>query len=120
MRNSSGRGEASPLHERSGLRPEAPSREPDHTPPPWRVTRNGSIIAGDDSDPVGVAEGSRYGTKEAEANAALIVRAVNHHDKLVSALRGLLDTTEMLGPPSLRAARDQAFHALAAIEGGTK
>lgn len=59
-----------------------------HSPLPWEVPDGGirpAIFAEDGSH---VASMSDTGD-EAEANAALIVRAVNAHDELVAALRDL-------------------------------
>lgn len=63
-----------------------------HTPVPWRAgTEFTFVIAGRDDDPIPIADtdydiaSPDYET--AKANAAFIVRAVNSHAALVSALR---------------------------------
>lgn len=48
---------------------------------PWVLGSNGAIMGSD---------GSAIGVVATDANAALIVRAVNSHEALVAALRGLL------------------------------
>lgn len=75
-----------------------------HTPTPWEIIRDSSIIFGK-NDPerykgrrVAVAQcgdelvamgGLKVGG-ERDANAEFIVLAVNHHDELVAALKGVL------------------------------
>lgn len=60
----------------------------EHTPPPWRVGA-GSLIygLGDTANAIGIMFTHRVGQKEADANAALAVQAVNRHAELVAALR---------------------------------
>lgn len=73
----------------------------EHTPTPWHLGRNGGVYADTQFSRV-FADGS--GTArvclscdfpdrpgEDDANEAFIVRAVNHHDALVAALRAALD-----------------------------
>ena len=75
----------------------------EHTPIPWELhteTNGGNsvrICQPDSSQERGcrpVAEAEILGRerKEAEANATLIVRAVNNHAKLLEALEGMLKT----------------------------
>lgn len=71
---------------------------------------------------------SAYGStkEEAEANAALIVKAVNNHEKLVEALRSTIEQYEhiLLHDPSYktvhstRAALEEVKAALKEAEGG--
>ncbi len=70
-----------------------PINKAQHSPLPWRVAPDGMLIhVGDANDPEIVC--STYINDEmavdisyGEANAKLIVRAVNHADKLAEALR---------------------------------
>jgi len=48
---------------------------------PWVLGSNGAIMGSD---------GSAIGVVATDANAALIVRAVNSHEALVAALRGII------------------------------
>ena len=57
-----------------------------HTPTPWAIFKAG--IGEENGD--GIASLWREG-EEREANAALIVRAVNSHDELVKALKSLVE-----------------------------
>lgn len=55
-----------------------------HTPPPWQATGHNVIFAGE-----------RHVTRMySEADARLVVTAVNHHAELVEALRDLVRDTE--------------------------
>lgn len=71
--------------------------KPKHTPTPWRVftTKDGRKLVGvGDKDGQGILD-CGFGVwswmhADGIANAELIVRAVNSHDALVKALRGLL------------------------------
>jgi hypothetical protein len=71
-----------------------------HTPIPWRVEKavNGNWIeAGHASAPVSIARTfyNDVGSVTEDANAAFIVKAVNSHDALVTALRDILDNTHV-------------------------
>ena len=73
-----------------------PRNSATHTPTPWRFKEYGDVL-----EVQGIHDGV-WATIAAfrfadlglwqRANAALIVRAVNAHDKLLSALKGLLET----------------------------
>lgn len=69
-----------------------------HTPTPWDIETKGSKHFIDGADGLTVAYIDRAGvrpTKEIEANAALIVRAVNSHAELVAALELALKGLEL-------------------------
>lgn len=78
-----------------------------HTPLPWKLDRFGCpCIATDDAgysamrDSI-VANGfALTNTDEAKANTALIVRAVNNHQKLVDALRDYVLADEFANGPA--------------------
>jgi S-formylglutathione hydrolase FrmB len=64
-------------------------------------------------------EGALYSNKLAvEANAALIVTAVNNHQTLVDALKGLVAEHDFEKPDFHNPAIEQARAALKAVEGG--
>ena len=58
------------------------------TPRPWKIFRDGFAIIGEENGE-GIVSLWREGA-EREANAALILRAVNNIDKVVAALDGLV------------------------------
>lgn len=63
------------------------------TPRPWKLSENYRVtINGADGNVVGDTFGTNYirSKEESEANAAHIVKAVNMHESLVTALNGLL------------------------------
>ncbi len=64
----------------------------DHSPLPWRLDRlyEASIVAGTDGDPSFELVAECH-APSAFADAALIVRAVNNHDRLVAALEAICD-----------------------------
>ena len=67
--------------------------EPKHTPTPWHVesTRYGPYVSSE-TDMVVAECSQRCGNKpreQADANAALIVRAVNAHEQMVGALESV-------------------------------
>jgi hypothetical protein len=62
------------------------------TPRPWRVVE-GNLIFGADYSEVGDTCVSADGYDTQMANAALIVKAVNLHDRLVEALRDVIEQT---------------------------
>jgi hypothetical protein len=72
-----------------------------HTPTPWRVykTTNGRLLLGiGDADAGGITDaefGLWRSEPERSANAAFIVKAVNSHEALVTALRDILDNTHV-------------------------
>lgn len=83
---------------------------PRHTPLPWMVAERRSpagvfwdtLIRNADGDPVASVLFAGYSEKTAQANAELIVRAVNAHEDLVKALEdqeefldGWLQTTKL-------------------------
>ena len=77
-----------------------------HSPLPWRTSsHNPGVIYDKGSIDVALVEGGRVGRPDVdEANAALIVRAVNSHDGLVKAherniarLRGLSAAIRLIG-----------------------
>lgn len=64
------------------------------TPRPWRTISKGYIYATVDGDPNWIIGKTYHAPTELaedamDANAALIVRAVNNHDALVAALSGV-------------------------------
>lgn len=70
------------------------SAETKHTPTPWRVSRHERdacmYVDSDDTVMGGVAAlwgGQVGGVETAEANAEIIVRAVNHHAALLAMLK---------------------------------
>lgn len=76
---------------------ETPSTKPAHTPTPWKLVKDGSDNTALSSDgrhitficpvPTGPDLSWNEGRAQCEANAALIVRAVNSHAELVALLR---------------------------------
>ncbi len=105
--------------ERDALDAELEQQEPQHTPPPWYATGtyHSPPPHGFYCSPVEVEQGAShiagsgnivayaYGKtpEEAIANAALIVRAVNAHEELVGALRGLVRALRSMPPPASQA-----------------
>ncbi len=73
-----------------------------HTPLPWHVGETNKLVIYR-QDGYAVADckvfHSRPGSERevAEANAALIVNAVNCHEELLSALKGLLEEYDLCG-----------------------
>lgn len=64
-----------------------------HTPTPWHLDSYGKIMPSnprDGLDSIAINATSSM-SHEATANAALIVRAVNAHEKLLSALATMID-----------------------------
>ena len=96
---------------------------------PWRVGVDGDVFAGGhvvaliadaDGDQMEAANvlSTNISKAEARANAALIVRAVNAHDKLVVALRAIMaaldqpvQTSGLEDPGTCRILRGDAAHA---------
>lgn len=76
---------------------------------PWATERDGGVSIITDRD------GNTVCVMMSEANAALIVRAVNSHDAGVAAMRGMLDGSE---PWDERATQARAALALAEQGGG--
>lgn len=74
-----------------------------HTPTPWRLTTvnylptivayhpTAAALPNATGDVVMAMPGPHFDKAERDANAALIVRAVNSHDELVAALRAMVD-----------------------------
>jgi hypothetical protein len=65
-----------------------------HTPLPWHCSERNDLtgtVAIYANGPLAYVGDTGGGPEEQIANAAFIVRAVNNHGELVSALRGLLD-----------------------------
>lgn len=74
-----------------------------HTPTPWHVVNGNQIkdelmpFDRDERDTVLIATtGPRAESELAKSNAAFIVRAVNSHEQLVTALRDLFDSYKRL------------------------
>lgn len=68
--------------------------ESEHTPTPWRVGEREAgdlVILAGERRIARMAFDLYVSTFAADANAALIVRAVNAHEALLSALRNLID-----------------------------
>jgi hypothetical protein len=68
-----------------------------HTPTPWSLFGNGHCIKGShETGEAGIAMCSmaKRTPEENAINAAFIVKAVNHHEALVEALKGLHDSVE--------------------------
>ncbi len=103
-----------------------------HTPTPWKAQQGLSstsprleIVRADLSAFVAQVHRTHDGNKEAEANAAFIVRACNSHDALVEALSALeaelshlLDpnnTNNTLSEPQRRALNSDHARAFAAL-----
>lgn len=59
---------------------------PKHTPTPWKLENSSTVIVPDGAGGT-IAEVYGDDVKEQKANAAFIVKAVNAHDVLVTALR---------------------------------
>lgn len=59
-----------------------------HTPTPWVIDGSGTIRSLSSNKTVAYAAG--WSQAEANANAALIIRAINSHAALVKALKGIL------------------------------
>ncbi len=99
-----------------------------HSPLPWRLAQDeATILCGDKDDPEIVAstcvnDPAATAIDTQEHNAALIVRAVNHADKLAEALNRLAMASEkamrlsMAAEDVLVIPRNRAMHALAAYE----
>ena len=93
----------------------------DHTPAPWRNACF-QVYGGDGSRVAhtGMGQLPPHRSHEAEANAATIVRAVNSHDPLVSAVNALLSDYRTEGCPdpdchvckASKAAKELALNAL--------
>lgn len=65
----------------------------EHTPLPWQIKRGATmgVIVNQDGEQVAAALSDAVkSSDERDANAELIVRAVNNHDALVKALRDLV------------------------------
>jgi outer membrane protein TolC len=94
--------------------------ETKHTPIPW-TARGPHVYASDEAELVAQMH-NWQGEIEQEANAALIVRAVNNHESLASALADLRNAGRAAGfsglsPDSwLRIALEKAERALANME----
>ena len=58
----------------------------EHTPIPWAIGEDGDVFNAEQSACIAKVCGAADGIAEAEANAALIVQAVNSHNELVAAL----------------------------------
>ena len=97
-----------------------------HTPGPWTTGNRRTLADGttlfNSPDEIIVEEGDTrrliaqcHGGHEREryANARIIVTAVNNHERLVEALRNLIDTFEQMHPGS---EHPQARAALAALD----
>ena len=69
----------------------------EHTKTPWVLHRNIGkksalgIVADDAPCIIATMGNQRAWPKEAQANATFIVRACNHHEKLVNALRSVIE-----------------------------
>jgi hypothetical protein len=82
-----------------------------HTPTPWHIERGtggSEMICGADGWPP-------VGSSVASDDAALIVRAVNSHDELVTALRNLCDVVERTPGSQLTRPLQEALSALAKL-----
>lgn len=98
---------------------------PDHSPLPWSVfvrPYDGSTMILSPEAGLFVANVTDHGEMPAEANAALIVRAVNCHADLLAALKALrswcipgMDWTDEIGRQLLA----DADEAIAKAKGGT-
>lgn len=90
-----------------------------HTPPPWQINPfNSSQICDRDVSGRGcmTLASMRGGTKvERQANAAVIVRAVNAHDDLVAALQAIASDENIMSTTTW--ARTIARAALAKAKG---
>jgi hypothetical protein len=62
-----------------------------HTPTPWRVTKAYRITGGPQGHTyvASLDNVKHLSPEELEANAAFIVRAVNSHDEMLAALKGV-------------------------------
>jgi hypothetical protein len=76
----------------------AESASPKHTPTPWRLLRQTTMVReiSDDDGIIQIAETA--GTRK-DANAAMIVKAVNSHAALVKALQAVIDAAGDYLPP---------------------
>lgn len=87
---------------------------------PWSVERKREVCSAD-NDMFTVAYASGANQDEAEANAALIVHAINAHDALVAAAKDALeDVTGPITTSGIKirfSTRDQLVAALALTEG---
>lgn len=108
-----------------------------YTPTPWRAVLDEDGVNVWARDGEGehhianldvAAHGKFLSSEEMDANAALIVRAVNNHEALVEALAEFIEAFGNRGESTslhvwdqrLKAARDKARAALASATGGTK
>lgn len=92
-----------------------------HTPTPWRVSLDAYVVHVETDRTLAACPATlTIGADEARANADLIVRAVNAHESLVSALErieAMLSDGMALGRNQKRALADSARAALALAKG---
>lgn len=102
--------------------PAMPQEVVGHTKTPWHVAENGTDIDAVDQKPPGTPDwcvatvdgGLRPGV--AEANAAYIVRCVNSHERLVEALRDMVELDDCSSPRMYIAAKEGAISLLAELD----
>ncbi len=89
----------------------------DHSPLPWE--RHGCACV--DVHGLVTANTTALTLQEARANAALVCRAVNNHEALVSALRGILEIGKRdMSNPKYDGYFESAREALAKAEGNQR
>ena len=69
--------------------------EKQHTKGKWKLSKYGQIYSSNDNLQIAALAGMRE-AKEAEANAKLIVTAVNNHYKLIEALKNVCDELKIV------------------------
>ena len=92
------------------------TEETKHSPLPWRVGHANGCI--EDSNGHMVADMGFYGLGKGEAsgNAPFIVHCVNIHDKLVEALKKLVDISLRIGLEDSQPMRDEMAEAVVGAE----
>ena len=110
------------------MKTNTPAAPAAHTPGPWYISKDGlSILCGDPLDPEIVCRCETGDVMDVldeeiqEANAALIVRAVNSHAELVAVASAFIEGCERgepVGEAFFSRLLDQARAALAKAKGG--
>lgn len=111
-------------------RPATPQQAAKHTPTPWTCQLGDNkfmdkfgqnIIKSGDEWVALVCDFNRHGRDaERDANATLVIRAVNSHAALVVALRTMLAHADDACGSCLHESHDKARAALALAEGGAR
>lgn len=98
------------------------TQETKHTPTPWYVKNYGTHWNNPDIEDIAVCYGDDdehiCDTVYEEADAAFIVRAVNSHEDLISALQEIHDgISSCMGDPAFFEIKEKAAEALAKARG---